>query len=155
MERPDYFDRFWTKVNIPYGDGCWEWNANKAKGYGKIKINGKMIAAHRLSYEYFYGVEVPKDMVVMHKCDNEPCVRPDHLEMGTIGDNTRDADQKGRRNHTFGIKDGNAKLTEEIVLDIRNKYASGQATQKELAAFYGLNKGHVWEVVHRYWWKHV
>jgi hypothetical protein len=164
MEIPDYFDRFWAKVDIPFDDGCWEWTASKDKyGYGRMNTKGRNKKAHRLSYEYFYGVVVPEDVVIMHKCDNRPCVRPDHLERGTTGDNNRDAMVKGRHMAGIpsamcahpGILNGSTKLTEEMVLDIRNKHTLGQATQKELAAFYGLNEGHVSRVIHRYRWKHV
>jgi hypothetical protein len=42
------------------------------------------------------GVDVPNDRVVMHSCDNPPCVNPAHLRVGTQLENMRDAKSKGR-----------------------------------------------------------
>lgn len=39
---------------------------------------------------------IPPGMVVCHKCDNPPCINPDHLFVGTLSDNTQDMLQKFR-----------------------------------------------------------
>ncbi len=88
-------ERFWSKVRIT--PGCWEWTAAvNHGGYGLFQYTSRSCRrAHRVSYELAYG-PIPKGMVVMHKCDNPPCVNPDHLELGTMADNNRDKGQKGR-----------------------------------------------------------
>jgi hypothetical protein len=93
--------RFWAHVDQS-GDGCWPWTARLDKwGYGHSggTASGRPKAsmlAHRLAYILTYGAIAP-GMLVCHHCDNPPCVRPDHLFMGTPMDNIRDMDAKGRR----------------------------------------------------------
>ena len=50
--------RFWKKVKvIPDSTSCWEWTANRIpKGYGRFMVGGKQQYAHRVSYEFTYGV---------------------------------------------------------------------------------------------------
>ena len=64
-------------------------------GYGRIKVRGRRVLVHRLAYELTYG-EVPEGMKVLHRCDNPPCWRPDHLYAGTSADNMRDRSVRGR-----------------------------------------------------------
>ena len=96
-------DRFWK--HVVQGDGCWEWKgALDPKGYGRVAHNGKMVRAHRVAFALTYG-PIPKGegyhgTCVLHHCDNPPCVRPDHLFLGTNTDNIRDRDSKRRHPNT-------------------------------------------------------
>jgi len=87
-----------NKYDINEITGCWEWKrATNNIGYGMFRIKqGLMRTAHRVSYELFNG-PIPNGMVVCHTCDNPKCVNPDHLWVGTMLDNIRDMDSKGRR----------------------------------------------------------
>jgi excisionase family DNA binding protein len=88
-------ERFWSMVKK--GDGCWEWQGpRRGTGYGTITVDGKARGAHRVSFMLAYG-DILGSVQIMHKCDNPPCVRPDHLSIGTAQDNSRDKVAKGRQ----------------------------------------------------------
>lgn len=49
---------------------------------------------HRWVWEMARG-PIPKGMVIRHRCDNRVCFRLSHLEIGTVADNNRDAQERG------------------------------------------------------------
>ena len=91
--------RFWKKVCKT--DDCWEWTSClNNRGYGRFRnpllsTKQKRTFAHRFSWELAYGA-VPNNLLVLHRCDNRKCVRPDHLFLGTFQDNAIDCVEKGR-----------------------------------------------------------
>ena len=85
---------FWSRATRQ-SSGCWEWPTTQTTGwYGRFVIDGVEHYAHRLAYEWTYG-PVPEGMYVCHRCDNPPCINPDHLFLGTQTDNMRDMLAKG------------------------------------------------------------
>jgi hypothetical protein len=111
---------FWDVVNKAAADGCWEWTGRKGGklAYGRLKRNGIEYQAHRYSWEITNG-PIPEGLFVCHHCDNPPCVRPDHLFLGTQADNLADRDAKGRAVYWRGEKNAATKLTEEDIREIR------------------------------------
>jgi len=94
-DAPSLSDVFWSKVQRS-SDDCWTWQGSRSnRGYGKLSYRGRDLRAHRVAWELAHG-DIPPRFVVMHTCDNPPCVRLDHLKLGTMRANNQDRDQKGR-----------------------------------------------------------
>lgn len=148
---------FWERVDKgPHEKGCWLWTGRKNRGYGQLDINKgrKMVYAHRVSYALAHGGVMPT-LDVLHKCDNPPCVNPAHLYAGTHMDNMRDMHAKKRRTPARGEAHGMAKLTGAQVVEIRQKYATGEFTQTGLGDMYGISHAQVFDIVNRNVWKHI
>jgi len=147
-------ERFWAKVEK--STGCWNWTAAKnPKGYGIFCIEKKtnsLELAHRVSYRLHYGA-IPEDLRVLHHCDNPTCVRPDHLFLGTDGDNTADKVAKNRQQK--GEHHALAKLTDAQATEIRRRYAAGGVSQAQLAREYSINHATMGSLIHRKTWHHL
>ncbi len=96
--------------------GCWVWQGNRSgSGYGltsfHAEFRGYEAGAHRVYYRTFVG-DIPDGLWVLHRCDNPPCVNPEHLFVGTAADNVRDMMAKGRH-HTMLAGDDQLALNEE------------------------------------------
>lgn len=154
--------RFWEKVE--FADDCWEWlAATNPYGYGAFSYRGRGQAAHRVAWMLVNG-PIPEGLCVLHKCDNPPCVKPDHLFLGTRGDNLHDAMKKGRWHpgpgvpiqfHVrFGEAHSQSKLTEADVLEIRRRTANGERPI-DVAEDYPVKNGTISAIHHRRLWKHL
>lgn len=99
---------------------CWEWlGLKRPNGYGYFTANKVLYSAHREVYKLKKG-DIPNGLIVLHTCDNPPCVNPEHLILGTSKDNSEDMVRKGRSNK--GEDRYNSKLTNIDVLEIRSIY---------------------------------
>lgn len=95
---PEVAARLWASVDKS-GD-CWVWTGSRRRrGYGQITVQGANVATHRLSWMLANG-PIPDGLYVCHRCDNPPCVRTDHLFLGTHADNMADVAAKGTRLRT-------------------------------------------------------
>ena len=141
-------ERFLEKVEKVPG-GCWEWRGSKSpNGYGFFWDGRKTVFAHRFSHQMHNGT-IPRDLMVMHSCDNPGCVNPEHLTVGTHTDNMEDRGRKGRA--ACGTRHGRSKLSEEQVLAIRGD----SRTLRCIAADYGVHRTIIHRVKRREIWAHV
>lgn len=145
--------RFWSKVKV--GDGCWEWSGGKThNGYGRFSLSPtREMRAHRFSWEITHG-NIEDGLVVCHTCDNPPCVRPDHLFVGTIKDNCEDRDKKGRGADRTGSKHHMAKLSDRDIFEIRAMRNSG-VPQSSIAKRFGIRQQHVSRISRGENWGHL
>lgn len=92
-------ERFWQKVLRTSDNACWTWTGSVLSAkhhYGTFRVNGRNVLAHRFMKEIFAG-PIPEGMVIDHLCRNTICVNPYHLDIVTIGENTRRGDHRFRR----------------------------------------------------------
>ena len=148
-------ERFWSKVAFKVG-GCWLWQSGTDKdGYGKFQIgpSGRQhhFLAHRFAYLITHG-PLPANDVIRHACDAAACVNPTHLTAGSQAENIQDMVERGRQ--ARGEQDGNSKLTNEEVQEIRRRRALGE-TNSQLAYDFHVAVTTVWGIVSRRTWRHL
>jgi hypothetical protein len=150
-------ERFWRYVEKLGPNDCWPWKAKRSpNGYGQIQRGGKgspQVGAHRLSFLIANGFE-PE--VVMHTCDNPPCVNPSHLMAGTFKENMADMHRKGRARpgRRLGVDHQRAKLTEDDVRAIRAREGSGQSAAS-IGREYGVSHRAITAIWRRENWRHI
>jgi hypothetical protein len=135
-------------------DDCIEFEGcRNKKGYGVKNRNSKSCLAHRLAWLDTHG-EIPDGLFVLHKCDNPACINLEHLFLGTNLDNMRDMISKGRNRQSTGSCNGNAKLIEQDIPEIRARLASGEA-QAAIARSYGVGRAAINKISQGACWKCV
>lgn len=89
---PARAEHFWSQVDKTSGpDGCWPWTLYcNPKGYGRVKVGGRIRGAHIVAYELAVG-PVPDGLVLDHVaargCTQHSCCNPAHLEPVTLREN--------------------------------------------------------------------
>lgn len=147
-------ERFWKKVDVRGPLECWLWNHSVDKdGYGQIGeggANGRMLKAHRVSYEIHNG-PISVGLEIRHSCDTPGCVNPAHLDEGSHQDNMADMKKRGRARSgaLSGELCGASKLTEDKVSEIRRDYIEGSRTfgQRALARKHNISHVQVGRIV--------
>ena len=149
-------DRFWSKVRRGSDDECWLWTAAKDTiGYGNIRIDGKLVGAHRVAWMLAHG-PVPDGVHVLHTCDVRACVNPAHLFLGTHQDNMADRQRKGRSRGggRRGVEHWKAALNDDAVRAIRRLRALGW-TQTRIADRVGVSRSVIAHITQGNGWRHV
>lgn len=136
-------DRIMNKVVVDEDTGCWNSTYSKHRsGHAITSIMGKSCYVHREMWKIHNG-DIPEGLVVRHKCDNPACCNIDHLELGTVKDNSMDM--------LLRSKHGNTELNEEMVSSI---YLDTRA-QKVIAAEFGITQSQVSKIKRKENWSWV
>lgn len=139
-----------THVDMNSPNGCWEWKGpfNNKDSYGVFDFNKTTAYAHRRVYQLFKG-PIPEGLMIRHKCNNRPCVNPDHLLTGTALENKQDSIIAGTI--ALGERVGGSKLKNYQVLDIYGSNANGP----ELAKKHGVSKSLIYDIKNGRVWSHL
>lgn len=146
-------DRFWEKVSVGSDDECWNWKAGLTRGgYGQFSNKVMSNRAHRIAWHLSCG-PIPTELFVLHKCDNPKCVNPNHLYLGSHGDNMNDRSVRNRCNQK-GERNAGAKLNDNIVRDIFALREEGH-THKYISDKTNIRRTHVTKILNKQIWSHV
>lgn len=138
-----------TRYVVDQESGCWIWQGARSRGYGSLRPFFGETLAHRLFAKHHKGPIHPK-MEVCHRCDNPPCVNPDHLFLGTKSDNQKDCEAKGRRERR-GEHNPCAVLNPKQVKQIW----SDPRSQQKIADDYGVHRTTITLIKLGKKWTHV
>lgn len=149
-------ERYWEKVGDPEVNGCRLWTGGLGGNpYGSLwdgtyRANGgpRMVTATRIGHELRVG-PIPEGLHVLHTCDTPPCHNDAHWFLGTLADNNRDRQAKGRTvlPGLSGERHGRATLTDAQVAEIRERYATCDVKQSELALEFGVGQQQISRLV--------
>lgn len=141
-------EEFWSFVEKRGPDECWPWTGFRHyKGYGIFSYRGKKFTASRVAYELSHGPL--NGLWALHKCDNPPCVNPNHLFAGTPKDNVSDCIRKGRKIVLRGENHGQAKYSDAFVQTVCQAYQQRTVTTDELNKQFGLPPLYIYKILRR------
>lgn len=124
---PSEYEKRWCG----YRTKCYVWVKSKnEKGYGHKWHRGKSRKAHRVYFELHHGVELASHEQLDHLCENESCVRPEHLE---VVDNLTNQRRKSTMKMT-------KVMTEQI------KALKGVLAQQKIADQFGISRRYVRDI---------
>lgn len=135
----------WTGCKDKAGYGIF--NAWFARGHSRV---------HRVSYLLTHG-PFDRKLKVLHRCDVRNCVNPDHLWLGTQIDNINDMVAKGRQRSggCIGEVNGGAKLTDELVQEIRRERHDQRTPYYKLAERLGVSTMTIYRACVGQAWAHI
>lgn len=117
-------------------------------GYPQYHENGKTHNLHRYLFLKEHG-PIEKGYVIRHRCDQRLCINLEHLEKGTIAENSKDMFERGR--NPKGEKHGMAILSEN---QVRAIFASDKP-YAELAVDYGVSRNTIYDIKSGKTWNHL
>jgi len=139
LYRPD-------NITIPVG-------SETQKGYivTGLRYQGKnyTVYSHRVVW-MFHNDRIPDGYEINHKNGIKTNNNINNLELMTAKENMAHS-----RDVLGNTHNGNAKLTETEVLEIRKLYAAGGTSHQKLAEEFDMSNGCIWAVINRKTWKHI
>jgi hypothetical protein len=175
-----FLERLWGNIQYcEHGETCpyccWPWMKSQfKKGYGRITVGSKerktSIVVTTAIYEIWHAKPIPKELLVLHYCDNRACCSPFHLWLGTQKENIQDAVKKGRmakglRHGTktkpeayppkHGTYNHNARLTDDVVGALRARSRREYINPRIVAESLGVNRTTIAKILRGDTWKHV
>lgn len=123
-----------------------------------LSIDKKKIypRVHILVAKHFVANDDPVNKIwVNHKNSIVTCNYDWNLEWCTPSYNAVHGFLFGNRKPQAGIMHGNAKYTEQDILRIRELYASGLYTQKEIAELFEDKQNNISRIILRQRWQHI
>lgn len=153
MNKVAILEKLATRSRKNEATGCIEYTGPRLpRGYGKMYIGGYVSEyTHRLAYLLHIG-EIPSGMFVCHRCDNPSCINPSHLFLGTVFDNVRDRDAKGRSGPRLrGESAPTAKLNQVAIQKILARKTTVPALMRE----FGVSRTCIQQVRQRKTWRHI
>lgn len=141
--------RFFEETVLTYkGDDCLIWPYGKDQnGYGKIHVGDTIRFVHRLACEAINGPPPSKDHQAAHSCGNGRggCVNPNHTRWATQVENEKDKLIHGT--HIRGENNVSSKFKETDIHKIRQSYAKGEYTQRQLGDKYGVHQVYISQII--------
>lgn len=130
-------------VRWPYGRG--------PDGQGRVWIKGRPREAARVVCERAQGAPPTPQHEAAHSCGkgHEGCINPRHIRWATHIDN--EADKLIHGTLPQGQRHGKAKLTEQVVIEVRRRAATGLSLAA-LAREYGVSRQAIADVIRRRSW---
>jgi len=130
--------------------GCWLWTGPYHNwGYGWLHAEGKSVRAHVFSLERKLGRSLHPGYKSLHVCDVKECVNPDHLYEGTLSDNMRDREKRGK-----SLGGGGRKFKGKITWDIGRRviliYVRERYSQRKIADIVGISQRVVNRILNGY-----
>ena len=143
------FERYFKRGNEKE---CWPWLGSVSHtGYGELRYKSKTYRAHRVSYMLHIS-SFDDELFICHKCDNPPCVNPNHLFAGTANDNVQDKVNKNRQAQLQ--EHGRAVLNNQQAKEIKDLLAKGYA-RSQLAKMYHVSKSIIIDIDRGFTWKNI
>lgn len=146
----------WLDQHVNHeGDDCLTWPFSRDdQGRGTLRHPFSGLAS-RVMCLMAHGEPPNPDDEAAHSCGkaNEGCVHPRHLRWATHLENEQDKHIHGTV--TRGIKNSQAKLTEDQAREIRSRATAGADKQRDIASEFGVAQGIVSHIKNRKLWSHL